>query len=219
MKKLFIVANWKSNKLLADIDFYTTSFKEESSVDKEVIICPPFTLLSALRTLIDEKKLLYKLGAQDISPYEAGAYTGEVNGKQIKEFCDYVIIGHSERRTNFGEGDEMLKKKVKQALLSGLTPIYCIQDENTFVPEGVSLIAYEPVSAIGTGNPDTPENAEKVATAVMSKNPHIRFVLYGGSVTSENIASFVHLEHISGVLVGGASLDHDKLAVLIKAAS
>ncbi len=217
MKKIFIVANWKSNKLSTDIDDFATRFQEESISSKEVIICPPFTLLSALKVLVDEKKLQYKLGAQDISPYGAGAYTGEVNGKQIKEFADYVIIGHSERRTNFGESDDLLKKKVEQALANDLTPIYCVQDKNTFVPEGVSIVAYEPVSAIGTGNPDTPENAEKVAQAKMSKNPNITVVLYGGSVTSENIASFVQLEHISGVLVGGASLDPDKFAALIKA--
>ena len=216
MKKIFIVANWKSNKVSADIDLYATSLQEES---KEIIICPPFTLLSALKNLIDEKKLPYKLGAQDISPYEPGAYTGEINGRQIKEFADYVIIGHSERRTNFGEDDDLLKKKVQQALASGLTPIYCIQDENTFVPAGVNIVAYEPVSAIGTGNPDTPENAEKVATAVMSKNPHITVVLYGGSVNHENISSFVQLEHINGVLTGGASLNPDKFAALIKATS
>jgi triosephosphate isomerase len=216
MKKIFIVANWKSNKRSSDINTYT-GIQEESSASKEVIICPPFTLLSALKTLIDEKKLLYKLGAQNISPFKAGAYTGEINGEQIKEFADYVIIGHSERRTNFNESDDLLKKKVKQALVNKLTPIYCIQDKNTYLPEGVNLVAYEPVSAIGTGNPDTPENAEKVAQSFIFKNPSITAVLYGGSVTPENIASFVKQEHISGALIGGASLDPDKFAALIKA--
>lgn len=218
MKKIFIIANWKSNKLATDIDAYG-GIKAESEDLKEVIICPPFTLLSAFKTLIDEKKIWCKLGAQDISPYTAGAYTGEINGQQIKEFADYVIIGHSERRSNFGESDDVLKKKVEQALDNKLTMIYCIQDQNTFVPEDVSLVAYEPVSAIGTGNPDTPENAEKVAQAVMNKNPHVKFILYGGSVTPENIASFVQQEHISGALIGGASLDPEKFEKLIKATS
>ena len=216
MKKIFIVANWKSNKRVSDINAYA-GIHEENNASKEIIICPPFTLLSSLKTLIDEKKLSYKLGAQNISPFKAGAYTGEINGEQIKEFADYVIIGHSERRINFSESDDLLKKKVQQALASGLTPVYCIQDENTFVPQGVSLVAYEPVSAIGTGNPDTPKNAEKVAQAIMSKNQSITTVLYGGSVTPENIASFVQQEHISGALIGGASLDPDKFAKLIKA--
>jgi triosephosphate isomerase len=218
MKKIFIIANWKSNKLSYEIDVYA-GIQQESNELREVIICPPFTLLSKLKSLIDEKKLLYKLGAQDISPYEAGAYTGEINGQQIKEFADYVIIGHSERRANFGESDEALRKKVEQALVNKLTPIYCIQDENTFVPEGVSLVAYEPVSAIGTGNADTPERAEKVAQVVMSKNPDVEFMLYGGSVTPENIASFVEQEHINGVLIGGASLDPERFEKIINATS
>jgi triosephosphate isomerase len=218
MKKLFIVANWKSNKLASEINAYA-GIQQESNELREVIICPPFTLLSNFKTLIDEKKLSYKLGAQNISPYTAGAYTGEINGQQIKEFADYVIIGHSERRSKFGESEDALKEKVEQALANKLTPIYCIQDENTFVPDGASLVAYEPVSAIGTGNPDTPENAEKVATAVMSKNPHVEFMLYGGSVTPENIASFVEQEHINGVLIGGASLDPERFEKLINATS
>src|SRR5438876_10096605 len=113
MKKIFIVANWKSNKRVSDINAYA-GIHEENNASKEIIICPPFTLLSSLKTLIDEKKLSYKLGAQNISPFKAGAYTGEINGEQIKEFADYVIIGHSERRINFSESDDLLKKKVQQ---------------------------------------------------------------------------------------------------------
>lgn len=219
MKKLFFVANWKSNKLSGDVDSYDLGLEKEGDGETEVVVCPPFTLIDGLKRLVEEKGLKFKVGAQDISPFGEGAYTGEVNGKQVKEFCEYVIVGHSERRDHFGEHDEMLKRKVAQALENEIMPIYCIQDENTFVPEGVSIVAYEPVSAIGTGNPDTPENAERVAESVMSKNLGVRFVLYGGSVNVGNVRGFVEKEHVSGVLVGGASLDPDKFADLIKAAS
>jgi len=218
MKKLFLVANWKSNKTNAE----AKSWLEESTnyelriTNKEIIICPPFTLLPTMKALIEKKKLLFKLGAQNLSPFDAGAYTGEINAKQIKEFADYVIIGHSERRNNFGETEEILSEKAKKAMAVGLTPIYCIQNETTHVPKGVILVAYEPPTAIGTGNPDTPENAERVAKIVKEKYPHIASILYGGSVTQNNIRSFVEMTHISGVLVGGASLDALKFTALIK---
>lgn len=192
---------------------------ENEVIEKEIIICPPFTLFSTLKKMIDDKKLPFKIGAQDISPYEAGSYTGEVNGRQIKEFGDYVIIGHSERRTNFGESDELIFKKAEQALKSGLNPIYCIQDENTNIPSGIKLAAYEPPHAIGTGNPETPENAHRVAGIVKNKYPGLEDVIYGGSVNSENIQSYIQKDTISGVLVGGASLDPVKFAALVKEAS
>ncbi len=231
MKKLFLVANWKSNKTSLEAKEWLTQvqrskFKDpadakamagrQSSKEKEVIICPPFTLLSTMKSFIDDKKLPVKLGGQNVSPFDAGAYTGEINAKQIKEFADYVIIGHSERRNNFGETDDILIKKVKKAMGVGLTPIFCIQNETTPVPEEVTLVAYEPPTAIGTGNPDTPENAGRVAKIVKEKNPHIAYILYGGSVTQDNIRSFVEMEHINGVLVGGASLDPLKFTALIK---
>lgn len=237
MKKVFIIANWKSNMTVEETNRW---FDEESNIEvfinnalllkdkigqsdevseKEVIICPPFTLFSTLKKLIEDKKLPFKIGAQDISPFEAGAYTGEINARQIKEFGDYVIIGHSERRRNLGESDDLIFKKTEQALKNGLTPIYCIQDENTQIPNGVKLVAYEPPSAIGTGNPDTPDNAHRVAGLVKSKHAAIEDVVYGGSVNSEIIQSYIQKDTISGVLVGGASLDPVKFAALVKEAS
>ncbi len=218
MKKLFLVANWKSNKTNAEAKSWLKEITnyELRITNKEIIICPPFTLLPTMKALIEQKKLAFKLGAQNLSPFDAGAYTGEINAKQIKEFADYVIIGHSERRNNFDETDSILVKKVKKAMEVGLTPIYCIQNETTPVPKGVILVAYEPPTAIGTGNPDTPENAERVAKIVKEKYSHIASILYGGSVTQNNIRSFVEMTHISGVLVGGASLDALKFTALIK---
>lgn len=220
MKKLFIVANWKSNKLSNETQAWFTAFKEAQlfvdSSEKEAIVCPPFQLLHQAKELITTHQLQVSLGAQDVSPFEHGAYTGEVNAAQIKEFAEYTIIGHSERRSNFSETDDMLAKKVTQALASGLQPIFCIQNAQTAIPEGVKIVAYEPVEAIGTGQPDTPEDAAAVAQSVKQAHPGVQAVLYGGSVTPENVNGFTKEQSIDGVLVGGASLDAEKFVQMIK---
>ena len=191
------------------------NFQFPISNDKEIIICTPFTLLPFCRSYIDKDKLPIELGAQNISPFEEGAYTGEVSAKQVAEFAQYTIIGHSERRKYFFENEDMLTNKVSLALSNNLTPVFCVQDATTPVPQGVSIIAYEPIFAIGSGHPDTPESADKVAYEIKQKN-NIPFVLYGGSVTAENVNTFTKMENIDGVLVGGASLDAEKFAEIIK---
>lgn len=218
MKNLFIVANWKANKItpeakewLQTINNLQLTFNKDN---KEIIVCLSFTLLPLVRELTVNSRLSIVVGAQDVSSFDEGAYTGEVNGKQVKEFADFVIIGHSERRQNFKETDEMLVKKVQMAQKYLLTPIFCIQGKDTFIPEGVKITAYEPVRAIGTGKPDTPENAEEVAKAVKEKG--VQFVLYGGSVTSENVKSFTSMPNLDGVLVGSASLDALEFAKIIQ---
>lgn len=224
MKKLFIVANWKSNKTLSQAkewleEFsnsnFPTSRGEQFSNNKEIIVCPPFTLLLELKSLIVDQGLPIKLGAQDISPFENGSHTGEINGKQIKEFADYVILGHSERRQNFSETDETIAQKVRMANKYHLDPILCAQNINTEIAVGVKIIAYEPIFAIGTGNPDTPESAEKTAKLIKEKNK-IDYVLYGGSVTSVNVKNFTQMPNINGVLVGGSSLDPKEFSEIIK---
>jgi len=218
MSKLFIVANFKSHLNKNEADSWLSEFlkhKEEiskTSENKEIIVAPSFTLLLSFYSAFSGTNI--KLAAQDISSLGEGAYTGEVNGRQIKDFADYVIIGHSERRDNFKESDEMLDKKVKSANNFGLETIFCVQNRETQIPEGVKIIAYEPIFAIGTGTPDTPENAEKVCEEIMNKNSNYS-VLYGGSVSSENIASFTKKEAISGVLVGGASLNPQEFIKII----
>jgi triosephosphate isomerase (TIM) len=220
MKKLFIVANWKSNKtILQTEDWFRTFNTSQLTInkeEKEVIICPPFTLLPKAKELIVNSQLLPVLGAQNISPFDEGAFTGEINGNQIGEFAEYVIIGHSERRKNFSETDEILSQKVQKATECNLTPIFCVQGADTPIPEGVTLAAYEPIFAIGTGNPDTPENAEAVIKTIKEKNPSVKYVLYGGSVTPEDVSGFTQNPLIDGVLVGGASLLSDKFMQIIK---
>lgn len=219
MKKSFIVANWKSNKTVLEAEKWFRTFNNSqltiNKEEKKVIICPPFTLLPKVKELSFNCQLSIVVGAQDISPFDEGSYTGEINGKQIKEFADYVIIGHSERRKNFLESDETLFAKVELANKYGLTPIFCVQDEITKIPENVEIVAYEPVFAIGTGNPDTPENAEKIAMQIKA-NKGIISVLYGGSLTSKNIKGFTKMPNIDGVLVGGASLDAQEFYEIIQ---
>lgn len=221
MKKLFIIANWKSNKNAAEAKMWFESISKlktqiSERKEKTVIICPPFTLLPYTQNNIQQLHLQWYVGAQNISPFKQGAYTGEVNASQVKEFGEYTILGHSERRDNFQEDDDLLIKKVELAVQYGLIPIFCIQGVETPIPKDVILAAYEPVFAIGTGVPDTPENAESVIKAIKKKNPHVKYVLYGGSVTGDNVRSFTGKPLIDGVLVGGASLDPKKFADIVK---
>jgi triosephosphate isomerase len=217
MKKALIVANWKSNKTILQAEewFQRLQIKDLRLTNKELVICPSFTSLPLLNSLIINHKSSMSLGAQDISPFDEGAYTGEISAKQIKEFADYVIIGHSERRINFNESDEMLFKKVDLAIQHGLTPIFCVQGKETQIPSGITMIAYEPINAIGTGHPDTPENAQEMAS-FFKKIYNVQCVLYGGSVVSGNVKEFTQMSNIDGVLVGGASLDAQEFYKIIQ---
>lgn len=220
MDKLLIVANLKSYKTENEAKEWLEKFikiKESGqNLDtKEIVICPSFQLLFMFRGYTADKSLPIKIGTQNVSPFDEGAYTGEVNAKQIKDFADFVLIGHSERRNNFGETDAMFSKKTELSLKYGLTPIFLVQGKDNFIPQGIQIIAYEPVSAIGSGNPDTPENADQTASAIKTKNNAYK-VLYGGSVTPENVKSFTSMPNISGVLVGGASLDPEEFIKIIQ---
>jgi triosephosphate isomerase len=219
MGKLLIVANLKSYKNENEAKNWLEGFKKITELNlnlaqKEIIICPSFTQLFSFFSFFSSNNIYVKLGAQNISPFDEGAYTGEVNAKQIKDFADYVLIGHSERRTNFNELDDMLSKKVAMTLQYGLNPIFFIQNQDVVIPGGVQVVVYEPVSAIGTGNPDTPENADAVAAVIKSKN-NVQ-VLYGGSITSENVKSFTAKTNLGGVIVGGESLDAEEFIKIIQ---
>ena len=223
MKKLFIIANWKSNKTQLEAIDWLEFFQEKisdlvlttSDKEKEAIVCPSFTLLSEMSFFIEENKLPIKIGSQDVSPFSMGAYTGAINAQQVKEFGTYAIIGHSERRRYFNETDDTLAKKAQLAEEASITPIYCVQGQDDAVPPDVILVAYEPVAAIGSGHPDTPESANTVAESIKARNPHVQYVLYGGSVTPDNVLNFTNQSSISGVLVGGASLHAETFFQLI----
>lgn len=223
MKPVIIAGNWKSNKTIAETKQWLTqlaSYKEKlqafSSI--QLILCAPYTALYILREEIQFFGLPISTGAQDLSPFVDGAYTGAVSARMVRELVDYVIIGHSERRKYFAETDEMLQKKVDQAKSVGLHVIYCVPDNETNVAAGSDIVAYEPVWAIGTGKTDTPQNANNVISSIKEKSG-IAKALYGGSIVPDNVVSFVSQPAIDGVLLGGASLDPAKFFDLISKVS
>ena len=218
MDTKYFVANWKSNKKKSEALEFLSQFKEiVSSVDlanKIIIIAPPFTLLDVCKDFVDKNSLPVKLAAQNVSPFPQGAYTGEVNATQLKEFVEYVIVGHSERLKYMHETDYDLENKIREAQQEGLKVIQCIQGDDSVVHKGAELIAYEPPSAIGSGNPDDPTHVQEVFKKVTDENSGVA-MLYGGSVKPENIGQFMSVEIMSGFLVGGASLEaHSFLSLL-----
>jgi triosephosphate isomerase (TIM) len=212
----------------------------------EVVVLPPFTDIRSVQTLIDGDRLLMVHGAQDLSPHDSGAYTGDVSGAMLAKLgCKYVLVGHSERREFHGEPDPLINKKVLAAVKHGIAPILCVGEgldvreagqhvEHTthqltaglkkVTPEqmGTTVIAYEPVWAIGTGRVASPADAQEVCAALRrtvaglygdAVAAGVR-VLYGGSVKAKNIGEIVAESDIDGALVGGASLDADEFAQL-----
>jgi len=228
MNKLFIAGNWKSSKGIDDANAWFDTFRRlyahgnhPSWPHVTILLCPPYTLLPLCKERIAKDGLPLLLGSQDVSAFDEGAYTGEINAHQIAEFATWSIIGHSERRRNLGETDGLLFQKTEQAKKEGLRVVYCVQDEAVDVPAGVDVIAYEPpwaISAVSGGRAQHPESAGRVCETIARKHPGVP-VVYGGSVTAENVSSFVRQEFISGVLLGGASLEPDKFFALIDKAS
>ena len=220
MKNIWIVANWKSNKTIAEaLDWVgQVGPKIEKRENVKVVVCPSFVDVEEVKKAIMVGNYPLIVGSQDLSPYDAGEYTGEEAARILKDVIDFAILGHSERREKFSETDEMIAEKVKQALDNNITPLVCVQDKNTPVPEGTKLVAYEPIFAIGTGKPDSPENAQELASELKKKHGEEIEVLYGGSVTSENVKHFINEDGISGVLVGKASLDPDEFIKIVESA-
>ena len=221
MQNIWLVANWKSNKTIAEALEWVSKVGPEipDSENLKVIVCPTFSCLSEVKKAITVNNFPIMVGSQDLSPFGIGAYTGEESANLLKDLVSISILGHSERRENFSETDEMIVKKVTQALENGLIPLVCVQGSDTPVPEGTKLVAYEPTFAIGSGNPDTPENANTVAKALkgLYTLPSGGLeILYGGSVTSSNIKSFLNQPDINGALIGKASLDADEFIRIIK---
>jgi triosephosphate isomerase len=230
-----IAGNWKMNTAVGEaIDLVKAMRKELDKVSNvEKVVCPPFVSLASVKELL--KKSSIKLGAQNLYFVEKGAYTGEISPLMLADLCEFVIIGHSERRQYFNETGEIINKKVAAALKAGLKPILCIGErleENEAgrtaevveeqlksaltgitAPDGL-VIAYEPVWAIGTGKAATGEQANKTIAFIRQnivksygdKIAQEMRILYGGSVTATNAAEFMQEPEIDGALVGGASL-------------
>ena len=235
MRRKVIAGNWKMSMLPAD----TIKFMEElaplvKDSNNEVIICAPFTDLFYAINYVRDVPYIH-IGAQNMHYEESGAYTGEISPDMLNSIeCEYVIIGHSERREYFNETDESVNLKIKAALKHGLKPIVCVGEKldqrekgeaiqvvNTQITkdlDGLTLndlsniiIAYEPIWAIGTGKTATKEDAEEVIKAIRDKVREIFNnddvpILYGGSVKSENAKELFTMPNIDGGLVGGASL-------------
>ncbi|RJP47233.1 MAG: triosephosphate isomerase [Armatimonadetes bacterium] len=217
MKNLWIVANWKSNKDIREalewVDMVGPKLERRENL--QVAVCPTFVAIEEVKKAVLVGNYPMMVGAQDLSPFEDGPYTGEESARILSELVDLVILGHSERRNNFGETDEVIAEKVEQAKTHNILPLVCVQDENTPVPEGVKLVAYEPVFAIGTGHPESAENAGRVAQKLTIKNDRRLEILYGGSVTAENAKPFLQSTDLSGLLIGGASLDPEEFLKII----
>lgn len=244
MRKPVIAGNWKMNTTLEEAK--DLALKIKTGTDKikgvEKVLCPPFISLASLADLLKGSSVL--LGAQNVYYEEKGAFTGEISPLMLAGLCKYVIIGHSERRAYFHEDDLLINKKVKAALKAGVSPILCVgenlEERNSGIAEEVVVgqlrqdikeiarpdfvLAYEPVWAIGTGKSATAEQAEEMSsilrqTLVRILGPEIAeqiCILYGGSVTSANIADFIRQEDIDGALVGGASLKPEEFSGIIK---
>lgn len=248
MRIPIIAANWKMNKTVKE----ALGFVEEFRVlvtdvkERDIVLCPPFTSIWAIKNLLSDGNI--KLGAQNVFWEEKGAFTGEISPPMLKELgCQYVIVGHSERRCYFGETDEGVNKKVKMCLNYGINPIICVGETLKQREQGKTkqvvetqvraalkemtptqiekvVFAYEPIWAIGTGKTDTPEEAnntigfirqiiEDVSSYEVSQKVRIQ---YGGSIKPDNIDSFMAQTHIDGGLVGGASLNAESFARIVK---
>lgn len=250
-RKPIIAGNWKMHHTHLDaiqvVQKLTYQLRSEDFRAVEIVVCPAFTALRSIQTLIDADKLEIKLGAQNLWYEEQGAFTGEVSGPMLAKLnVDYVIVGHSERRKIFGETDEIVNKKVKAVLKHSMKPIICVGEtlEEREMGEaesvvrrqlnaslrGVSseaagqiVVAYEPIWAIGTGRNATPDDAEETISQIRDElrsrlgdvAEQVR-IQYGGSVKPGNIAELMAKPNIDGALVGGASLEADEFARVIR---
>jgi triosephosphate isomerase len=251
-RRPIIAANWKMHKthLEAIRDVQKLSYLlDRSDADRvEVVICPAFTALRAVQTLIDSDRLPYGLGAQNVYFEEQGAFTGEVSPPMLQALkCGYVIVGHSERRQLFAETDDVVSRKVRAVFSHDMVPILCVGEslgerEAGATEEKVAgqvrrdlqgvasedaarlVIAYEPIWAIGTGRNAEPGDAgqvvglirETLSSAYSKEVADAVRVQYGGSVKAGNIRDFMAHPEIDGALVGGASLDPEEFALIVK---
>ncbi len=249
MRRPLIAGNWKMYKDHREATDLVNNLWPlvKDNRDVEVVVCPSFTSLYPVSELIRDKGYGIALGAQDVFYENEGAYTGEVSPGMLKALdVSYVILGHSERRQIFGEDDDLVSRKLRAALEWGFNAILCVgetlkerEDGKTLAKilgqvkrdlQGVSaenlertVIAYEPIWAIGTGRNASPQDAEEAIASIREEianlygkgnSERIR-ILYGGSVKPDNIRSLMEMPDIDGALVGGASLDARDFAAIV----
>ena len=246
MRRKVIAGNWKMNKLPNEaMEFITKLEPLVKDTDNDVIICVPYTDL--FYSLMHVQDTNIKVGAQNMNENEKGAYTGEVSGEMLKSIgVEYVIIGHSERRAYYNETDESVNSKLKKAISLGLKPIVCVGEsleeresgkakeivttQTRLALEGLenndvkgTIIAYEPIWAIGTGKTATKEDANETIKWIREEIENIYgndvsdsvIIQYGGSVKSSNAKELFEMSDIDGGLVGGASLDAEEFAKIV----
>ena len=245
MRKKIIAGNWKMNKSPADVAVFMQSFPElVKDTENEVVLCVPYIDLWMAIELAENTNI--KIGAQNVHFAEKGAYTGEVSPKMLKDIgVEYVIIGHSERREYYNETDESVNKKLKAAFEYGLKPIVCVgetleQREAGITKEFVTgqirnalegltaeqvastVVAYEPIWAIGTGKTASKEDANEVCKWIRDEIASLYgsisedvIIQYGGSVKSSNANELFNMSDIDGGLVGGASLDPEEFSKIV----
>jgi triosephosphate isomerase len=241
--KYFIAANWKMNKTIAETREFLRSFLPavQAIADVEIVLAPPFTSLATAAEEIKDPRI--QLAAQDLFWEEKGAYTGEISPQMLLDVgCKHVIVGHSERRQYFSEDDAIINRKIRAAKSAGLGVIFCVGESleereanRTFevikreVESGLAevdpdnlVVAYEPIWAIGTGKTATSEQAQEIHAYIRKilgnlyggKAADIR-ILYGGSVTPDNVDSLMACPDVNGALVGGASLKPESFAKIV----
>jgi triosephosphate isomerase len=246
--KPVIAGNWKMNTNISDAQNLAREItRRATSIEGvSIILCPPFISLELVKRALAGSSI--QLGAQNFYPEPQGAWTGEIAPSMLKNLVDFAIIGHSERRTHFGETDDLVNRKILGALANKLSPIICVGetlsqrekgDEHAVVGRQLQraldtidnidgiLFAYEPVWAIGTGKAANPSDANnmmafirKVLSTLYTKEASENAqLLYGGSVSAENAATLFHEPEVDGALVGGASLDASSFLDIVKEAS
>jgi triosephosphate isomerase (TIM) len=251
-RRPIIAANWKMHKThleaIRDVQKLSYLLDDADTQRVEVVVCPAFTALRAVQTLIESDRLRFGLGAQNSHWEDAGAYTGEVSPPMLRALhVGYVIVGHSERRQLFGETDDVVNRKVRAVFAHAMTPILCVGEsleerDLGATEERVSgqiradlrgvgaedaarlVVAYEPIWAIGTGRNAEPADAGETIETIRSTLADLYSkeladavrVQYGGSVKAGNIRDFMAHPDIDGALVGGASLDPEEFALIVK---
>lgn len=247
MSRKLIAGNWKMNGRLADVNAFAaalTAGREATQAASELLVCPPFTLIPAMHEAFADRGV--KIGAQDCHSAAKGAHTGDISAAMLADLgCDYVIVGHSERRQAHGETSADVAAKARAAIDAGLSPIVCIGETGAQRDAGEALavldeqlkdslpadilrmavVAYEPVWAIGTGR--TPK-ASDIGTVHRHLRAHLESrigpegvairLLYGGSVKAANAAEILAIPEVGGALAGGASLDASALLAIAQAA-
>ncbi|MDD3481291.1 MAG: triose-phosphate isomerase [Patescibacteria group bacterium] len=245
MRQKIVIANIKMNLSVPENSVLFEKYKKEIASERtEVVVCPSYLDIYSAEGIFKGTKI--KVGSQDIFYEEEGRYTGEISPDQLKGFAEYSIVGHSERRSNFGETDKIVAKKAAAAARHGIVPIICVGEnlhekmdgltklvvtgqteaslsELTAKEVAESVIAYEPIWAIGTGHTCDPGTANEVVRNIRNlikvlfgeKTAEKVHIIYGGSIDEKNIKGFAKEKEIDGYLVGTASLNHTAFAKIV----